>query len=164
MRSLVQQELILIVDDDPVILMALRGLLASWGYSTAACSGATDTERLIQRGVLPRLAILDIDLADRLSGVELSKHILAPLEVPVIFHSSHFEPRTCAEVRSLENTMGLCAKAAGPVTLRSMVEAVEQILTLQSTIQEMSAYTPPSDPTLDTRRCCGRFGFRPHGL
>jgi signal transduction histidine kinase/CheY-like chemotaxis protein len=61
--------LILVVDDEVAIQVAMKSLLQSWGYSViAAGSGAEMLERIANHGEVPRLILCDYRLRDNEMG------------------------------------------------------------------------------------------------
>jgi signal transduction histidine kinase/CheY-like chemotaxis protein len=68
--------LILVVDDEVAIQLAMKSLLQSWGYSVvAAGSGAEMLERVATNPTVPRLIICDYRLRDNETGSEVIERL-----------------------------------------------------------------------------------------
>jgi two-component system, OmpR family, KDP operon response regulator KdpE len=89
---------ILVIDDEPVILRALRANLAARGYDvTAVQSGEEALDQA--RACSPDLVILDLMLPD-LSGLEVCRALRAESTTPVLVLSGHGEEHI--KVRALD--------------------------------------------------------------
>lgn len=82
-RRIYMKQNILIVEDEPAIVDAIRYALETDGYATTAIATASSALSLLQSGKVD-LIILDIGLPD-MSGIELCKQIRTFSTVPVIF-------------------------------------------------------------------------------
>jgi two-component system, NtrC family, C4-dicarboxylate transport response regulator DctD len=65
---------VLIVEDESTSRRALAMLLGSYGYLTSAVASAEEAVSLLRRGVLPEVALVDLDLPG-MNGLELIKVI-----------------------------------------------------------------------------------------
>lgn len=82
---------ILIVDDDPDIVLALEVMLQDAGYQVASTSNGDTLRDLARQGELPDLILLDMllsgrdgrEIASQLKGEEATKHI------PILMLSAH---------------------------------------------------------------------------
>jgi diguanylate cyclase (GGDEF)-like protein len=86
---------VLVVDDDPVVLAALRSLLEPWGIRMTGLSHPQSFWETLQT-VQPDLLILDIEMPD-VSGIELCQAIrTAPTwqNVPILFLTAHQDRKT----------------------------------------------------------------------
>ena len=89
---------VLVVDDDPHTLRALRDALAAAGYAPVATSDADEVPGLVETRK-PRLVLLDLALPGA-DGIELMETLPALAELPVIFVSASGRDETIA--RALE--------------------------------------------------------------
>jgi CheY-like chemotaxis protein len=65
-------KLVVVVDDDPMVLDGMRGLLTSWGCCTVAADcGQAALARLAEHGQTPDLIISDYQLQAGQTGIEL---------------------------------------------------------------------------------------------
>lgn len=76
--------LVVVVDDDPLVLDAMSGLLKSWGYRVVtALSGATLTTALGEQEQPPDLIISDYRLAAGETGIEVIEKLRATFLTPI---------------------------------------------------------------------------------
>jgi CheY-like chemotaxis protein len=61
---------VLVVEDEAISRRALTLLLETSGYPTTAAKSAEDALRLVGEGVVPRIALVDLDLPG-MSGIDL---------------------------------------------------------------------------------------------
>lgn len=88
-----KNKLILLVEDDPVVMVVKTHALKKAGYSV---DGATSGELAIQRiinGEIPDLILMDIRLGDGINGLDAAKEILKTIDLPLIFLSSLSDER-----------------------------------------------------------------------
>lgn len=84
---------ILIVEDDPIIARVLETILRDSGFRVdePVNSGEKAIGRVASRR--PGIALMDIDLLGKLSGVETARILLHIFSVPVIFVTGHDEEK-----------------------------------------------------------------------
>ncbi len=82
---------ILIVEDDPLMLMTLEESLSGQGY--VVCGKATDYEAAIRlmKTENPDLALLDIQLAGEADGVETAIDLLRIKPVPILYLTGNMD-------------------------------------------------------------------------
>jgi two-component system KDP operon response regulator KdpE len=95
----VSRQVILVVEDDPVMRNVLTVALRSHGYDVKAAANGRDALREIQLRT-PDGIIMDVVLPD-LDGFEIIKQIRRAHEVPIIVLSARGEERH--QVRALDN-------------------------------------------------------------
>jgi DNA-binding NtrC family response regulator len=66
---------VLLVEDDPALLAFLADLLAGDGLNVACARTAVEALTLLETGPLPAILITDINLAGRLSGLDLARSV-----------------------------------------------------------------------------------------
>ena len=114
-------ERILVCDDDPQILRALRLVLRSAGYEVLATSTA---EEALDRAALagPHAAIVDLMLPDR-PGIEVCRELRSWSELPIIVLSAVDEEET--KIAALQSGADdYVTKPFGPGELVARVQAV----------------------------------------
>jgi DNA-binding response OmpR family regulator len=81
-----QTRTILVVDDDPLVVKAMRNILHSEGFETLGCLTGTEAMKLVDKTV--SAAVVDIHLPD-MNGLDLSRKLRATLraEVPIVILS-----------------------------------------------------------------------------
>jgi UDP-3-O-[3-hydroxymyristoyl] N-acetylglucosamine deacetylase len=118
-----KKELILIVDDEPGILVSLSNILKDEGYRTLTTGRGEEALTLYQRH-LPDVVFLDIWLPD-LDGLETLKTLLElDPGAAVIMMSGHGTTPTA--VRAIK--MGACDYLEKPLSYDQVVDAVEGAL------------------------------------
>lgn len=80
---------VLIVEDEALAALALRGQLEIWGYEV--CGPAVSGEESVGRAVTeqPDVILMDVKLKGRMDGIEAAREILSRFEVPIIFISGY---------------------------------------------------------------------------
>lgn len=125
----VSAPLILVVDDDPGILDALRILFESEGYRVQTCEKGDYVEALRDNsGTLPDAIVLDVLLSGKdgrticraLKSQEVTRHI------PVVMISAH--PAAEQSVKEV----GADAFVAKPFAIDDMLDTVAALLTWRS--------------------------------
>jgi FixJ family two-component response regulator len=108
-------ELIAIVDDDEGILIAMQGLVETFGYRTAAFTSAS--EFLMSDGINEaRCLIVDVRMP-QMSGIELFHRLVAMADpIPVIFIAA--DPNPKVERQLLDE--GAIAYLAKPVHMEAL--------------------------------------------
>lgn len=77
---------VLIVEDDPDIIMAVTQAMEAEGYEVAAAVDLSIAETLIKKGA-PDIAIIDYQLPDG-TGDQLARKLKATGDTPVIMYSA----------------------------------------------------------------------------
>ncbi len=70
-RPMGHGELVLLVEDDPLVLQAAEDMLAELGYEPLACTSAEEALIWLQANPLPDLVLSDINLGTGQTGIEL---------------------------------------------------------------------------------------------
>jgi DNA-binding NarL/FixJ family response regulator len=110
---------ILVVDDDPKVGAMMRTALVAAGHAVPEIvTRAEDLDRGL-RAVEPDLVLMDIDLGDGLSGIDVAARV--PAGVPVLFVSAHADPITLAKARE-RGPAGFVVKPFDAIQLRAAVE------------------------------------------
>ena len=77
-----KREKILIIDDDPNILFAVRMIFEKEGYSVVEANGGKDGLQMIE-SAKPDIVFLDVTMPD-MSGLDVMKQMKERADVPVI--------------------------------------------------------------------------------
>jgi len=92
---------IMVIEDDPIVSMAMENLLAEAGYVILlSCARGEDAPALAERQ-RPDLILADVKLAGTMDGVEAVAAIRARSDVPVIFVTAHTDPATRERMRAV---------------------------------------------------------------
>ena len=115
-------KLIVVVDDDPLVLDGMCGLLRTWGCNVVTVSGDDDAiEDIIQAGRAPDLIVSDYHLPDGQTGFQIIGKLRGAFgaEVPAFIISGDISSAPLQEAR--EGGFHLLHKPVGPMTLRAML-------------------------------------------
>jgi signal transduction histidine kinase/CheY-like chemotaxis protein len=112
--------IVLVVDDDPMVLEAMRGLLERWGYRAITGASHEAIEALIAAAPKPDLIIADFHLSGGRTGMETIAHVRAAFgtQIPAFLVSGDTSPERLQQARAQGYT--LLHKPVSPMTLRSL--------------------------------------------
>jgi CheY-like chemotaxis protein len=112
--------IVLVIDDDPMVLEAMRGLLESWGYRAITAGSHEAVEALVAAAPKPDLIIADFHLSGGRTGMEAIAHVRATFsaEIPAFLVSGDTGPERLQQARAQGYT--LLHKPVSPMTLRSL--------------------------------------------
>jgi CheY-like chemotaxis protein len=116
---------ILVVDDDPYILMSLEFLMQKNGYSVIVARNGTEALQLVQQEI-PDLVVLDIMMPD-LDGYAICAFIKKQpslKHIVVVFLSA--KTRESDQRKGLE--LGAAAFIFKPFSTRSLIKEINQLL------------------------------------
>lgn len=115
---------ILVVEDDMVISMHIRGMLTSTGYSV--CGKASSGREAIDKAgdMRPDLVLMDVILQESMDGIAAAQYIHSSYNIPIVFLSG------CADSETLERAraMGHFAYLTKPFTDRELDSAIKMTL------------------------------------
>jgi CheY-like chemotaxis protein len=121
-------KLVVVIDDDPMVLEGMSGLLRSWGYQvlTAATEDAA-LASLAAQGRRPDLIVCDYRLAGGRSGVQAVEQLREAFEIPALIISGGVAPARPQERRV--SRYELMHKPVDPTALHETLrEALERRL------------------------------------
>jgi len=109
-------KLVVVIDDDPMVLEGMSGLLRSWGYQvlTAATEDAA-LASLAAQGRRPDLIVCDYRLAGGRSGVQAVEQLREAYEIPALIITGGVAPARPQERR--ESRFELMHKPVDPAAL-----------------------------------------------
>jgi signal transduction histidine kinase/CheY-like chemotaxis protein len=116
---------VVVIDDDPLVLDAMRGVLKSWGCRVlTAKSDSAALAALAQEGRQPDLIISDYRLGDARTGFEVIEHLRDAIgsDIPAFLISGDIAPERLREASA--SGYYLLHKPVLPMTLRSVVSQV----------------------------------------
>jgi CheY-like chemotaxis protein len=116
-------KLVVVIDDDPMILEGMGGLLRSWGYQvvTAATEDAA-LASLAGQGRRPDLIVCDYRLAGGRNGVQAVEHLREAFEIPALIITGGVAPAHPQERRL--SRYELMHKPVDPTVLHAMLSQV----------------------------------------
>ncbi len=121
---------ILIVEDDPAILLASRRVLEKAGYETLGAASAADALRLT-REHQPELVLLDVNLPDK-SGLEVCRQIKATPELQDTFVIIASGTYTDSESQAAGLDLGADGYITRPIPNRELLARVEAMLRIRT--------------------------------
>lgn len=132
-RTHKQKVNVLVVDDDPVFLAALRPMLEPWGIRM---TGLEDPLRVweVLRSTVPDLLILDVDMP-QLSGIELCQALRIDPDwrgLPILFLTAHSDRETIQQVFAIGADDYVTKPVVGPELLTRITNRLERTRLLQT--------------------------------
>jgi signal transduction histidine kinase len=118
-------KLIVVIDDDPLVVEGMRGILHSWGcHVVAATSSQTALAQLATERGPPDLIVSDYHLADGQTGIAAVSQLRSALgaSVPAFFISGDTSPDRLHYARA--SGYHLLHKPVSPITLRAMISGL----------------------------------------
>ncbi|MBN1242307.1 MAG: response regulator [Spirochaetales bacterium] len=107
---------VLVVEDEPIIALAVKATLARHGYEVVQAASGEDAIRMADEHPEIALILMDINLGAGLDGTEAARVVLATHEVPLVFHSSHTEPDVVERTEGI-TSYGYIVKNTGETVL-----------------------------------------------
>jgi CheY-like chemotaxis protein len=116
-------KLVVVIDDDPLALDAIGGLLRAWGYQavTAASEGAA-LAQLAELRQQPDLIISDYHLGAGTTGIEAIERIRGTYQVPAILVTGDVAPERLREAHACGHQ--LLHKPVNPGRLHALLGRV----------------------------------------
>jgi CheY-like chemotaxis protein len=117
-----KEKLIVVVDDDPLVLDGMAGLLRSWGcrvVTAATSDGAIDN--IVAQGAVPDLIVSDYRLPEGQTGFDVIAKIRSTCkaDIPAFVISGDINPEPLQIAR--ERGFNLLHKPLSPMALRAML-------------------------------------------
>ena len=115
------QQVVVVVDDDPALLRSIGRLLRQYGYRSVLLPSAEAFENLHDFGSVV-CVLLDINLGD-VSGIEVRRRLKeANNSVPVIYITGNDSPAT----REAAHQSGCLAYLTKPFSAKSLMEPLHR--------------------------------------
>ncbi|MEO1094843.1 MAG: response regulator [Cyanobacteria bacterium J06638_28] len=124
---------VLVVDDDPLILKALRPLLEPWGLGVTGLEAPLKFWDILH-ATPPDLLILDVEMPD-FSGIELCQAVRTAPEwqnLPILFLTSHQDAATVQAVFRAGADDFIAKPIVGPELLTRILNRLERTRLLQT--------------------------------
>ncbi|WP_392531573.1 response regulator [Nostoc sp. C117] len=124
---------VLAVDDDPLILAALRPMLEPWGMRMTALDNPLRFWEVLQ-STTPDLLILDVDMP-HISGIELCQAVRTDpqwQELPIVFLTAHREIKIVQQVFAVGGDDYVIKPVVGAELLARITHRLERNRLLQS--------------------------------
>jgi PleD family two-component response regulator len=124
---------VLAVDDDPLILAALRPMLEPWGMRMTALDNPLRFWEVLQ-STTPDLLILDVDMP-QINGIELCQAVRTDSqwqELPIVFLTAHREIKIVQQVFAVGGDDYVIKPVVGAELLARITHRLERSRLLQS--------------------------------
>ncbi|OUL25495.1 multi-component transcriptional regulator [Nostoc sp. T09] len=124
---------ILVVDDDPVVLAALRPMLEPWGMRITGLDEPLRFWEVLQ-STTPDLLILDVEMP-QISGIELCQAVRTDpqwQELPIVFLTAHRDIETVQQVFAVGGDDYVVKPVVGAELLARITHRLERRRLLQS--------------------------------
>jgi len=106
----------MIVEDEAIAALELEMRLTNWGYSVVRKEVRGEQAVQSARALTPDLVIMDVVLADGMSGVQAAERIQTELGIPVLFLTAIEEHTIAAD--SSDSSRIVISKPYDPQALR----------------------------------------------
>lgn len=119
MASPRRRKLVVVIDDDPLVLEATRGLLRSWGCQVIAAESCRDAmAKLCEIGKRPDLIVCDYRLPQGYTGLDAIETLRGARAIPALLITGD---ATLAECDDDLGGYRLLHKPVNPKTFRAML-------------------------------------------
>ncbi|OAI07525.1 EAL domain-containing protein [Methylomonas methanica] len=112
---------IMIVEDEAIIAMDLRGQLESFGYEVVATAFSGGQAISLATEYTPDLIMMDIVLKGQMDGINAAQIISDSLHIPVIFLTAYSDPSTLLRAKAT-GAYGYLIKPFRPDELHASIE------------------------------------------
>ena len=123
---------ILLVEDDPLILLTLAGGLRDVGYHILEADSGEYAMRLCTEVERPDLALLDMRLTG-MSGIDFARWLKKTWDIPFLFLSAYGDPQTVADAAEL-GALGYLVK---PLDIPQILPSLRTALQRAGEIQKL---------------------------
>ena len=107
---------ILLVEDERLVAEAERIALEQHGYTVVSASSGVEAVQAVVDDPEIDLVLMDINLGSGMDGTEAAEHILKLRELPLVFLSSHTDPKVVARTERI-TSYGYIVKHTGDAVL-----------------------------------------------
>ena len=118
---------VMVVDDDPQVLLALRNLLQPWGIKLTTLNNPLQFWEILE-ATAPDLLILDIEMP-QMSGLDLCQVVRNEprwANLPVLFLTAHADPQTMQQVFAVGADDYVSKPIVGPELVTRILNRLER--------------------------------------
>jgi PAS domain S-box-containing protein len=142
------QAKLLLVEDEAIIALSEKETLSRAGYVVTCVYTGEDAVEAVSTGSYD-LILMDIQLGNGISGTDAARKILNAHDIPIVFLTSHGDPDTIREMRSITR-YGYVLKTSGtPILLEVIRMALELFQEHTELLRSRDLYRSIADLTGD---------------
>lgn len=112
---------ILIVEDQTIDAMNTSFSLKSFGVDVVGIAGDAETAIKLAEKYQPDIILMDINLGESLTGIDVGRHIISKYAIPIVFTSAYSDDDTLSDALSIA-PYGYLVKPFGNAMLRTAVK------------------------------------------
>ena len=129
---------ILLVDDEIIFANALSKKMQGMGYDILIAYSSEEAIDLVSNTDNVHLVLMEIDLSQSLKGINTAKQILLIKNLPIVFHTSHFEKDGFERVKNISR-YGVVVKNSGDFVLQSSLEMAFELFDAHQRLKQNGA-------------------------
>lgn len=134
-----EARILLLVEDEAIIALAEKRQLEGAGYRVIHCqSGAKALDLVCLKREPIDLILMDINLGTGLDGTETAQRILATINIPILFLSSHTEKEIVDKTESITN-YGYVVKNSSITVLDASIKMAFKLFEASENIRKQQA-------------------------
>lgn len=144
---------LLLVDDDRLVLATLGLGLQDAGYAVHTAESVQEAQSLLDEGLQPDLAILDIRMSNTNDGwenrgLQIARQFSESGDIPFLMFSAYSSPELVNEA----NNLGALAYLVKPLDVAQMLPAIESALSRASDLFTLRATKAQLQTALNAER------------
>ena len=94
-----QRPLVMVVEDDALVALAIRGTLEELGYAVAGVAASEPEAVQLAAETRPQLALMDIRLKGSVDGIETARRLRGEFGIRSVYLSAYTDHQTMARVQ-----------------------------------------------------------------
>jgi PAS domain S-box-containing protein len=126
---------LLLVEDETLVALAEKMSLENYGYEVATVGSGEQAIEAVAGGIDADLVLMDIDLGPGMDGTQTAARILEQRDVPIVFLSSHTEPRIVERTEAI-TSYGYVVKNSSITVLDASIKMAFKLFEAKREIQE----------------------------
>ncbi|MSN25266.1 MAG: response regulator [Geobacter sp.] len=138
---------ILICDDEPIVRMNLKAMLAELGFEEILECG--DGKRAVETALasFPDMAILDVSMPE-MDGITAAGEIKKKLKIPIMLLTNAFDGKTAKRAAEC----GIAAFLTKPLRKQDLLPAIEMALSHAEEVENLKEQIDDLRETIDNRK------------
>jgi len=121
LRSAPPRRRVLVVEDERIVALDLRGALEALGYAVVATAASSDEALRAANERRPDLVLMDIRISGASDGIQTARMLRSRYRLPVVYLTANADAETLARALATEPA-GYLVKPYNPHTLRTTIE------------------------------------------